>query len=103
MEKESHVFIPVKYNFATGVLNPWRGQSDAKDMTVHDKGSRELSDYLRRASQPRYLSSLPLVERVLTQASMKDVPIQLGGPGKLFVIVKHLCSRTLSDLKAFVL
>ena len=102
-DKENHVFIPIKYNFATGVLNPWRGESDTSDMTVHSKGSRDLSDFLKRVSQPRYLSSLPLVERVLTQASIKDVPVQLGGPGKLFVIVKHLCSRPLSDLKAFII
>ncbi len=71
------------------MIGHWRPDPDPNDMTVLPAGdllNQRLQEMLKQ-------EGLPYLDKVFLQASAKEVPPQRGGPGKLFVVVKHLTTR----------
>ncbi len=91
-------WIPFKYNFITGMINRWKQAPDSDDCTVYSMDNEILKQKLEMMASTTFLNSLSFLDRILAQASTKSVPIGLGGPGKIFVVVKHLSSKNLEDL-----
>ncbi len=93
-------YIPIKCNYRTGIIGIWRPDLDAEDLTRYESiKDPELQARLAARNQTAFLQDLTLPVRVVTQASMRTVKPSLGGPGKLFVVAKHIATKPLSDLR----
>ena len=44
------------------------------------------------------MQSQAFLDRILLQASAKDAKLEQGGPSKIFIVVKHLSTKSLNDL-----
>jgi hypothetical protein len=99
VESTSSVYIPLKYNYSTGVINVWRPEPDNSDLTA--LFGKDLKDKLQALGNSRHLATLSFVERIFAQATIKEVPLHLGGPGKLFVVIKHLSSKPIQELQFY--
>ena len=81
------------------MINRWTHPSHPNDFTDYDLDSETLKEKSASISSSSFLNSQSFLDRTLAQASSKSVPIALGGPGKIFVVVKHLSSKNLEDLR----
>lgn len=80
------------------MINRWSEPPHPNDCTGFSPDSDILREKLSLMSSPTWLNSQTFLDRTLAQASSKSVPINLGGPGKIFVVVKHLSSKPLEEL-----
>ncbi|KAI9095504.1 mediator complex subunit MED14-domain-containing protein [Phlyctochytrium arcticum] len=86
--------FPILYNANTGVLCPWEATSD-NDFTQLGEMNNLLYQRLRDDwTKQNFLSLLAKIS--LTS----EIPESMGGPGKLFPIVKHICKQRMVFLEA---
>lgn len=81
--------LPIRYNYATNIIWVWR--ADESDIT-----SLPLGPFLteRLQEMENESSSYTDLDKAFLRGSAKEVSIEKGGPGKLFIVVKHLCHNT---------
>ncbi|KAJ3330491.1 Mediator of RNA polymerase II transcription subunit 14 [Blyttiomyces sp. JEL0837] len=83
----------LKYNYGTGVVAMWNDEHDPFDLTEMQE-SEELTTKLKECQQEiQNMPHLSFFTRLFVQASGREVPVDRGGPGKLFIVAKHLCSK----------
>ena len=80
------------------MITRWTEPPHPNDYTEYSTDSEILREKVAQLSSPVFLRAQSFLDRSLAQASSKPVPISLGGPGKIFVVVKHLSSKNLKDL-----
>ncbi|KAH6569747.1 hypothetical protein BASA60_007403 [Batrachochytrium salamandrivorans] len=95
------VLIPIRYNFGAGLVSIWHNAArDVKhpDLTEFHPMDPKLEPLMKTLTKTN-LTSLSILERTFVQASIKQIPPAMGGPGKLFAVIKHLTSRSITELR----
>ncbi|KAJ3228198.1 Mediator of RNA polymerase II transcription subunit 14 [Chytriomyces hyalinus] len=88
--------FPIRYNYQTNVISPWRKD---EDLTQSQQGAF-LQERLQQLSRDVKQDPCPF-NKIFVPASTKDVPVNQGGPGKMFVILRHVCSKYADFKEAF--
>lgn len=76
--------IPLRINYASGVVCLWRPLPDVSDLTILEVDN----PFIMKKLESLLASKIGIVDKVLTIASSKVISLKNGGPGKLFVIFK---------------
>ncbi|KAJ3216033.1 hypothetical protein HDU67_009993 [Dinochytrium kinnereticum] len=85
--------LPLRFNYVSKIVGLWRApDQDRLDLTLLPADSHTEAELVRLSNSPTF-GHLPYIERVLLQASSRDMPVEKGGPGKLFIIAKALSLR----------
>lgn len=75
--------IPVKCNYASGVLCVWRTRED--DLTTMDQYNPFLIKKVELLIQEKKAG---IVDTIMLVASSKLIPASSGGPGKMFPSIR---------------
>ncbi|KAI8848712.1 mediator complex subunit MED14-domain-containing protein [Chytridium lagenaria] len=87
------IIVALRFNYATKIVGLWRGpEHDESDLTLLPPDSHTEQRLLQLTNDPDF-ATLPYMDKLLLQASARDMPVEKGGPGKLFIIIKALCMR----------
>nr|KAJ3418540.1 Mediator of RNA polymerase II transcription subunit 14 [Polyrhizophydium stewartii] len=100
---ETHL-MPIRYNFATGVIGIWRdaaydAEHGTSDYTALPAGNHALERAMERLAQAN-MQHMTMPDRIFVQATTRPIPPHLGGPGKIYAALKHLTSRNIADMRA---
>ncbi|KAJ3284074.1 Mediator of RNA polymerase II transcription subunit 14 [Borealophlyctis nickersoniae] len=95
------VFIAIRYNYLTGIINPWRPSPDDRDLTRATEGTFLQQYRARLMEEARRLptSHTNQLGLLYAQASAQSFPIQNHGPGKLAVALKPMATGQAAGLR----
>ncbi|KAJ3084432.1 hypothetical protein HK100_009294, partial [Physocladia obscura] len=83
-------YFPVRYNFKTFVISPWADPIAPGDFTSENTVNPFLNERLQQLENDQSLNPLG---KSCVSASLKIIPAAHGGPGKLHIFLKHICTK----------
>ncbi|KAI8922807.1 mediator complex subunit MED14-domain-containing protein [Entophlyctis helioformis] len=82
-----------------GAAEPASAMTPYMDMThLHPTRTPDY-DAQRAVMSSLHIQQMPMPDRVFMQASIREVPTTMGGPGKLFAVLKHLATRPMDEVR----
>ncbi|KAJ3385092.1 Mediator of RNA polymerase II transcription subunit 14 [Entophlyctis sp. JEL0112] len=87
---QTAVLFPVHFNYKTMVVSLWSVPTNAADFTDQELLSAMLTERMRNLEAD---TTLPPLTKACVTLSMKAVPVTPNGPGKLTILIKHVCQK----------
>jgi hypothetical protein len=93
------MILPISYNYANGVVTIWKSLPELELLNTTNisleesskQNAKVKSDLVAQAQAKR--GDVPPLDKVMLQATVRDIKVNVGGPGKLFPIVNRAFTK----------